>query len=194
MEATLELLVGEKTFEDELVKRVGRYTNTLRPQPQATLTPSQTELLRRLERFEAPYLEEKLLEQRTFATSREYDDAFTKFKKYAALTQIQNGEVGMVSKVVDSVWHQFILFTREYADFCNSHLGRFLHHQPALSTKPVDSKATRNFRQSYRAVFGQIPPVWGAGAECYSTSCASPSSCAGDGADCGSGGSVCNNN
>lgn len=41
------------------------------------------------------------------------------------------GRVSMPSQVVDAAWHEFILFTREYADFCNKGLNRFLHHVPA---------------------------------------------------------------
>lgn len=39
--------------------------------------------------------------------------------------------VAMPSKVVDSAWHEFILFTKAYKNFCNQALGRFLHHTPA---------------------------------------------------------------
>lgn len=39
--------------------------------------------------------------------------------------------VSMPSKAVDTAWHEFILFTRLYQDFCQKALGRFLHHTPA---------------------------------------------------------------
>lgn len=39
--------------------------------------------------------------------------------------------VAMPSQVVDVAWHEFILHTRTYADFCRRGLGRFLHHTPA---------------------------------------------------------------
>lgn len=37
----------------------------------------------------------------------------------------------MPSQVVDVAWHEFILFTRDYAAFCDKAFGRFLHHTPA---------------------------------------------------------------
>ncbi len=40
-------------------------------------------------------------------------------------------QVAMPSQVVDVAWHAFILFTRQYARFCQAGLGRFLHHTPA---------------------------------------------------------------
>lgn len=38
--------------------------------------------------------------------------------------------VSMPSQVVDVAWHEFILFTRAYQQFCTKSLGRFLHHTP----------------------------------------------------------------
>lgn len=40
-------------------------------------------------------------------------------------------QVAMPSQAVDVLWHEFILFTRYYKDFCQRAFGRFLHHTPA---------------------------------------------------------------
>ncbi len=37
----------------------------------------------------------------------------------------------MPSQVVDDAWHEFILSTRIYGDFCRRAFGYFLHHTPA---------------------------------------------------------------
>lgn len=39
--------------------------------------------------------------------------------------------VSMPSQAVDDAWHEFILFTRRYARFCQRGFGKFLHHTPA---------------------------------------------------------------
>ena len=39
--------------------------------------------------------------------------------------------VAMPSRVVDAMWHEFILHTRAYQDWCSLTLGWFLHHTPA---------------------------------------------------------------
>jgi hypothetical protein len=39
--------------------------------------------------------------------------------------------VAMPSQVVDDAWHEFILFSQLYEQFCHKGLGRFLHHTPA---------------------------------------------------------------
>lgn len=43
----------------------------------------------------------------------------------------KNRVVAMPSQVIDVAWHEFILFTKEYAYFCKQALGRFIHHTPA---------------------------------------------------------------
>lgn len=42
-----------------------------------------------------------------------------------------NTMVSMPSQAVDEAWHAFILFTRQYEEFCQQAFGRFLHHTPA---------------------------------------------------------------
>ena len=36
----------------------------------------------------------------------------------------------MPSKAVDEAWHEMILMTREYTEFCQRAFGRYLHHLP----------------------------------------------------------------
>lgn len=44
--------------------------------------------------------------------------------------------VSMPSQIVDDLWHEFILYTRNYQLFCQKAFGRFLHHTPAIVLKP----------------------------------------------------------
>ncbi|PKO86459.1 MAG: hypothetical protein CVU18_14870 [Betaproteobacteria bacterium HGW-Betaproteobacteria-12] len=41
--------------------------------------------------------------------------------------------VSMPSQVVDDLWHEFILYTRNYELFCRKAFGCFLHHTPAVA-------------------------------------------------------------
>ena len=40
--------------------------------------------------------------------------------------------VSMPSQVADDLWHEFILYTRNYDQFCKQAFGRFMHHTPAV--------------------------------------------------------------
>jgi hypothetical protein len=39
--------------------------------------------------------------------------------------------VSMPSQVTDDLWHEFILYTKNYQAFCRQAFGRFFHHTPA---------------------------------------------------------------
>ncbi len=62
---------------------------------------------------------------------------------------------------VDMAWHEFILHTRLYEEFCLGTLGRFIHHTPDDNT----SKNQSNYKQTlklYILHFGKPPQViWG---------------------------------
>jgi hypothetical protein len=44
--------------------------------------------------------------------------------------------VSMPSQVTDDLWHEFILYTRNYNEFCRRAFGRFMHHTPAVVLGP----------------------------------------------------------
>lgn len=121
------------------------------------------EIIDDLMTFEAPYLEEKLLLDGVFASKEEYDHAFQEFKRYAALCKLfRYNPLGMPSPIVDEVWHSFILFTKNYHDFCSRFLGGYMHHSPHTSHTPttVKRKGVKNFVHAYHQVFGEIPAIW----------------------------------
>lgn len=58
--------------------------------------------------------------------------------------------VAMPSQAVDAMWHEFILSTRRYRDFCQRAFGRFLHHTPAS-----DMGGARRQRAAMRATWNR---------------------------------------
>jgi hypothetical protein len=57
--------------------------------------------------------------------------------------------VSMPSQAVDVLWHEFILFTRLYDQFCKRALGYYLHHTPA-EAMPTRYSATAGIRRTWR--------------------------------------------
>lgn len=112
-----------------------------------------------LENFQAPFLEEKLLVENIFNSNDKYQEAFLEFKKFAYIAK-QNKNIAMTSKSVDHVWHQFILFTRQYMDFCETHIGEYLHHNPSTSFEKVSNLDVKRFISAYESNFGEIPEIW----------------------------------
>ena len=60
---------------------------------------------------------------------------------FMACNRSQGQFVAMPSRVVDALWHEFILHTQAYRDWCALALGRFLHHTPA---EALGAKAKHN--------------------------------------------------
>jgi len=57
---------------------------------------------------------------------------------------------------LDGMWHTFLLFTRDYADFCEHYFGFFLHHVPTEEEErqPVDEATLRQqLEQQYALVY-----------------------------------------
>ncbi len=57
--------------------------------------------------------------------------------------------VGMPSKVVDTAWHEFILHTRAYQDWCTSAFGSLLHHTPAEALGGSNAKRNDGLRRTW---------------------------------------------
>ena len=53
----------------------------------------------------------------------------------------------MPSEVVDELWHEFILYTRDYHAFCSKAFGRFLHHTPAVRLSPGLKSSNEGLRR-----------------------------------------------
>ncbi|PCJ59714.1 MAG: hypothetical protein COA79_09930 [Planctomycetota bacterium] len=106
-----------------------------------------------------PILKDKL--KQTFDNEQlNCQDALTEGIKFLTLAGATPASL-TPSNPVDLVWHEFLLFTKYYADFCMENFGRFLHHLP-------DDNKSRNHRQFqktlglYSLYFGE-PPIeyWG---------------------------------
>ena len=66
-------------------------------------------------------------------TSEESEDIFHETKKWLWLSaQPDASHVTIVEPlwIIDEMWHNFVLFTRDYMDFCRSYFEIYLHHVP----------------------------------------------------------------
>lgn len=130
--------------------------------------------------FQAPYLEEKLLAEGVFDDAEAYEVAFREFKRYAWLASRTEGSLPMTSEAVDDVWHQFILFTREYHTFCERFLDGYLHHRPRTSLTPLAPGGRERFVDAYEEAFGPVPAIWREGrADCKADCGCEEGSCEG---------------
>jgi hypothetical protein len=63
-------------------------------------------------------------------TDKQVQEVIKALKIYFKCYALKNEYIAMPSKVVDMLWHEFILNTREYQQFCQQAFRKFLHHTP----------------------------------------------------------------
>jgi hypothetical protein len=122
--------------------------------------PEQHERERLLD-YQAPYLIDKLLESGVIASRLEAEQVFGELKRYFWLCLSTKTPLPMLSALVDGVWHQFVLFTREYDAFCRTYLGGFYHHAPTPVSGPGgEGLSPAEYVRLYEAHFGPLPSTW----------------------------------
>lgn len=131
---------------------------------------------------ECPFLIEKLLKEHIVETEEEAQALFMEVKKYLVLVQVDPQKSWqMYSLRIDEVWHQFVLFTREYVDFCSTYFDVYVHHVPSnaptyesdeidqhdeAAGETLESTATHvptldEFATRYKEFFGEdLPDLW----------------------------------
>lgn len=79
-----------------------------------------------------PGIQKKLLQAYPHLTDAQAAVVMNGLREYFQISLEANRRmVSMPSKAVDTAWHEFILHTKNYQQFCREALGRFLHHTPA---------------------------------------------------------------
>jgi hypothetical protein len=54
--------------------------------------------------------------------------------------------------MIDEMWHEFIVFTKDYSDFCTSRLGKYIHHIPVTQEeRDTQDRRFHENRERYRA-------------------------------------------
>ena len=83
------------------------------------------------------FLKRKLRDAHPHLTGKDCDLVERGLRQFFLACLRSNGKfVAMPSRAVDAMWHEFILHTRAYRDWCELTLGRFLHHTPAEALGP----------------------------------------------------------
>lgn len=87
-------------------------------------------------------------------------------KRYLVLRSRLRGVTLPTPRVVDQLWQVFLLYTRDYARFCDT-LGGFIHHVPSDATPTPERHAEDRRRYGellafYEETFRETPPpdVW----------------------------------
>lgn len=88
------------------------------------------------------------------------ESVFEDMKKFLYLCTISDEPV-CPSPTIDEMWHNFILFTQDYRQFCDTCAGGFIHHRPHRRGEP-GSKGDGAFKtlQLANEIFGPLSNNW----------------------------------
>lgn len=84
--------------------------------------------IQQVEQYENPAVV-RMIEKKMEVNETLAEELFRDVKKFLLLAAHTDSELAP-PLIVDKAWHVFILFTKEYAEFCEHFLGRFIHHVP----------------------------------------------------------------
>lgn len=97
-------------------------------------------LERRLNKAFTPSFQEKLkmrhLQAHSAMSDAEYEWKLLELKRYFVMCSIMRN-VPMFSSAVDEIWHDMLMFTREYQHFCDELIGTTIHHAPHSNVQPM---------------------------------------------------------
>lgn len=98
------------------------------------------------------------LQQKSGLTQADAVDLFEDLVQFLYLCGTKD-RAFVPSRAVDEAWHHFVLFTRDYENFCWTYFGRFIHHEP----EPGGSDTSRAFEETLREMtssFGSLSRNW----------------------------------
>ncbi len=107
-------------------------------------------------------LKERMLAKYSDFSPEWYDWVLLELKRYFLLNLLLRG-VPMFSELVDDLWHEMLLFTRDYQAFCEKLGGTFIHHTPFAQRTPMPEERAW-FDWVYAQVFLFTPYtqwIWG---------------------------------
>ncbi|GGF91941.1 hypothetical protein [Paenibacillus abyssi] len=112
---------------------------------------------------------ERILRTHPQMKDREWDWLWFELKRFFLLSALMR-KVNMYSSMVDDIWHEMLMFTREYKQFCERFCGSMIHHaphaaQPLQAAQPEKDKDERAwFDWVYSELFEPVPAsssIWG---------------------------------
>lgn len=118
-----------------------------------------------LHRFEKDYKNTRLDSQSAFKELMRFlwlaEKHYCERKQFPEYEQLQFKCYILEEMVeIDYMWHTFLLFTKDYAEFCQTYFGKFIHHHPvslASDEETVnESDLTKNNRLFLNYIYDEL--------------------------------------
>ncbi|WP_426447950.1 hypothetical protein ACP26L_26755 [Paenibacillus sp. S-38] len=131
-------------------------------QPDIPLAPAAARLEQALGSSYTEQLRHRVMARQPGMTRAEFDWTFLELKRYFLMAAVLR-DVPMFSGKVDALWHEMLMFTREYNAFGEGFIGSVIHHAPHTGGGP-DPGGRAWFDWVYANLFVHTPysdRLWG---------------------------------
>lgn len=127
----LELKEEYQDFKDKILDTVELETN-----------------LKKIHTYKFPKVVEERTKRELNISDKELNLIIIDFFDYMYTVQ-KYKNVDMLSRTTDVLWHNLILDTKAYFDFCLNYIGFFIHHEPYLTDKKINSVDLIDIQNKY---------------------------------------------
>jgi hypothetical protein len=128
------------------------------------LPPEQSAALARLWAHDLSFVRDRVVREGVMPRAV-VEQAELEYRKFMALSIVDDEEHAMFSPEVDEFWHAHLMFTRDYAQFCDSVFQRFIHHEPLREDERGEDldpgPEWQQFVRAYAPLFGSPSFLWG---------------------------------
>jgi hypothetical protein len=110
----------------------------------------------------ADNVKNRVLREHPKWADHEFDWAFFELKRYFIMNSLLK-TVPMFSARVDDIWHEMLMFTRDYEKFSKDFFHETLHHTPNMDSTPIPGERAF-FDWVYLSLFESTPnsrAIWG---------------------------------
>ncbi|PZD97776.1 hypothetical protein DNH61_00500 [Paenibacillus sambharensis] len=108
-------------------------------------------------------VKDRVLHAEPNLAEQQWEWRWFELKRYFLMCGIMRA-VPMYSSKVDDIWHEMLMFTREYQVFCERFCGAMIHHAPHGKAGQPRPDERAMFEWVYTELFGppaQRPDIWG---------------------------------
>lgn len=99
------------------------------------------------------HVKQRVMERHSISQTQ-YQWMLLEVKRFFLMCAILK-QVPMFSKDADLIWHEMLMFTRDYDRFCTTFAGRFIHHQPNVAYTN-DNKLPEEERARYDLIYSML--------------------------------------
>src|SRR5689334_12324549 len=91
------------------------------------LTPEQSRRVDFILGYPFDFLEKRLIQRKRLSDRKARQLTF-EFRRFMVIACLRGAPLAAPNGAVDEMWHEFLMFTKKYRDFCQDGIGEFVDH------------------------------------------------------------------